>query len=302
MLSNQEFIRISLETNLFFQRIMKGHSFFIEISLTPVETALIAEAEALKEGFEQLLAETVHYANRAVSESVINSNELVTPYTLRAEEVNSMLTGARLNTEITKAEYELVGLSSFPDNYFRESSERIVRDLNQRSINLTERVINFQKRVLALATECKIFINMYEEILDHITDEAEYYLEMLKALQNKELPKRTLCEELNFWNYVMRGHAAFIDGLLDPSERNLKKTAKTFEEGFDKLIKECTRTNENQIKRESLQLTEGVRNFKRSATEGILNCRIKSIIPPLLADHVLREANHYLRLLRMMNG
>ena len=58
MLSNQEFIRISLETNLFFQRIMKGHSFFIEISLTPVETALIAEAEALKEGFEQLLAET----------------------------------------------------------------------------------------------------------------------------------------------------------------------------------------------------------------------------------------------------
>ncbi len=32
-------------------------------------------------------------------------------------------------------------------------------------------------------------------------------------------------------------------------------------------------------------------------TEGLLNCKIKSIILPLLGDHVLREANHYLRLL-----
>lgn len=302
MLSNQEFIIISLETNLFFQRIMKEHMLFIEISLTPVERSLIAEAGALKEEYEELLSETVYYANRAVSTSVINSNELVTPYTLRAEEATSRLTGASINTEITKAEYQLVGLPSFPGNYFRESSESIVSDLNQKSMDLVEKVINFQKRLLALSTGCKIFTTLYDEILDHITHEAEYYLEILKALRNKELPKRTLCEELNFWNHVMGGHASFIDGMLDPSERNLKQTARTFEEGFERLTKGCNRTTENQVKRESLPLTEEIRNFKRSATEGILRCSIKSIIPPLLADHVLREANYYLRLLRMMNA
>ena len=31
--------------------------------------------------------------------------------------------------------------------------------------------------------------------------------------------------------------------------------------------------------------------------DGIDACRIRSIILPLLADHVLREANHYIRLL-----
>ena len=31
--------------------------------------------------------------------------------------------------------------------------------------------------------------------------------------------------------------------------------------------------------------------------EGIEACKIRSLILPLLADHVLREANHYLRLL-----
>jgi len=302
LLSNQEFIRISLEINLFFQRIMKEHMFFIETSLSPVETAYIAEANALKEGFEHLLSETVYYANRAISISVINSNELVTPYTLRAEEVNSRLTGAGINTGITEAEYELVGLSSFPGDYYRGSSELIVSDLNQRTMNLLERVINFKKRILALAGGCKIFINLYDELLDHLIHEANYYMETLKSLQNKELPKQTLCEELNFWNHLMGEHALFIDGMLDPSERDLKGTARTFAQGFEKLVKECIRTAENQIKRESLQLTDGIRNFKRAGTEGILGCRIKSIIPPLLADHVLREANHYLRLLRMMNG
>lgn len=41
-----------------------------------------------------------------------------------------------------------------------------------------------------------------------------------------------------------------------------------------------------------------LRNFKVQWTEGILKCKIKSLIPPLLADHVTREANHYLRLLK----
>ena len=39
--------------------------------------------------------------------------------------------------------------------------------------------------------------------------------------------------------------------------------------------------------------TTKLRDFKAQATEGLLGCKIKSIILPLLADHVLREANHY---------
>ena len=47
-------------------------------------------------------------------------------------------------------------------------------------------------------------------------------------------------------------------------------------------------------------ITETVkyRYFKKAGTEGITGCQIKSIILPLLADHVLREANHYLRILK----
>ena len=298
MLPNHEFIRISLEVNLFFQRIMKEHLFFIKTSLSPVEKTLKTEAANLKEGFEHLLSETVHYANRAITTNAVESNEFVTPYTLAAEKLTSMLTGAEIDTGITKAEYELTGLPSIPADYYRESSVDVISDLNQRSVNLAERVIGFKKRILTLDNECKIFITLYNELLDHLVHEAQYYLELLKALQKKELPRKTLCEELNFWNHLMEDHALFIDGMLDPAERNLKATAVTFAEGFERLVRECIRTAENRIKRESVQLTEQFRDFKQAGTEGILGCRIKSVIPPLLADHVLREANHYLRLLQ----
>uniref|UniRef100_UPI0032605C1B DUF2935 domain-containing protein n=1 Tax=Clostridium sp. NkU-1 TaxID=1095009 RepID=UPI0032605C1B len=46
--------------------------------------------------------------------------------------------------------------------------------------------------------------------------------------------------------------------------------------------------------------TEKYRDFKEAGTKGINECKIRSIILPLLADHVLRESNHYIRLLRQL--
>ncbi|WP_031513326.1 DUF2935 domain-containing protein [Desulfofalx alkaliphila] len=299
MLTREKFIQISLETNLFFQRIMKEHLFFIETNLQPVEASLINEANSLKKSFEQLLHETVVYADGLISESAIRSNEFVTPYTLRAEKVTSRLTGAGLNTMITKAELEL---ASNPKCVDGEQLESIVYAINARSINLLKEVIAFQRKILDLALGCKIFVTLYPEILEHVTWEAIYYLEMLKCLQNRKLPKKAVCEELDFWNNIMGEHGQFIDGMLDPSEEVLKGTAEGFAEQFEKLVEDCIKEAEKQIIHRSLVTTEEIRDFKEAATEGLLECEIKSIIPLLLADHVLREANHYLRLLRMMKG
>ncbi len=38
-------------------------------------------------------------------------------------------------------------------------------------------------------------------------------------------------------------------------------------------------------------------DLKATGVQGILQCQIRSLILTLLADHVLRESNHYLRLL-----
>lgn len=297
VLSRQEYIRVSIEINLFFQRIMKEHLFFIETNLQPINPAFIAKANMLKQNFEHLLTETVHYAKGIISEQTIQSNEFVTPYTLKAEEITSRLTGASINTNITRREYALVDM---PKHYRNEWLENVVYNLNRKSSYLLKEVIAFKKQLFTLSTECKIFISLYPEMLEHLIHEADYYLDILKALHERKLPVKTFCDELNFWNHTMREHAQFMDGMLDPTEKNLKKIAEASAKEFEKLVEECTKTPENQMIHKNLQTTEAIRDFKRQSTEGLLKCKIKSIIPPLLADHVLREANHYLKLLDML--
>lgn len=295
MLSREEYLCLSLETNLFFQRIMKEHLLFIESSLQPVETARKAEANRLKRAFEELLAESVEYAQRIkLSEEALQAKDIVTPYTLGAEEITSRLTGLSINTDITRRELALLK----KQDYYVESIDYGIRNLNARSLNLLEEVINYQRNILALALRCEIYTTLYPELLLHVTQEAVYYREMLTALQSRRLPRRTLCGELNFWNHVMGDHAQFIACMLDPREVRLKETADNFAERFAILVERCLRTPEREIIQRSRDAAERVRNFKRAATEGILACEIKSIIPPLLADHVLREANHYLKILR----
>jgi hypothetical protein len=102
----------------------------------------------------------------------------------------------------------------------------------------------------------------------------------------------------------MAEHAKFIRGLLDPTENELFDKFTNFGKEFDQLIVESKAAMNKTIPQEkvtedSLKATEEIRNFKRQGTEGLLACKIKSIIIPLLGDHTLREASHFLRLLKI---
>ena len=101
-----------------------------------------------------------------------------------------------------------------------------------------------------------------------------------------------------FWNQIMMEHALFIRGLLDPGEEALVDTADDFAESYKRLLETSAAANDAAMCRgNTLALTRKFRDFKRAGAEGIEACKIRSIILPLLADHVLREANHYIRLL-----
>ncbi|MGO1469750.1 MAG: DUF2935 domain-containing protein [Tissierella sp.] len=295
MLSREKFIKFSLELNLFYLRIMKEHLFFIETSLSPSETNNRRMAELLKMSVEELMLEVLPLADEYISQGVIDSNELITEYTSQVEEITMKLTGSDINFEITEKELEL---SSKKDCDYSEWLESYLLNFNCRAINIIEEVFIFKKEILQKFIDCKLFINLYPEMLEHIIHETKFYLEILKSLIKRQIPDKKFCDELNFWNYIMKEHASFIDGLLDPSEEDLKKISEKFVLHYDKLISNCTKTQKDKILDKSLELTEYIKEYKLTAVQGIVECEIRSIIQPLLADHVLREANHYLRLLK----
>jgi hypothetical protein len=303
MLSSMDFVRQSLELHLFFARIMKEHSFFLEAGFTTKDDSLIRQADMFRRAFDMLLTEVVSLSNGVVSPAVLQSGEVVTPYTLKAEMASSYYTGVRIPTELTQAEAGLAGGGLMPVNPMLEQR---VATINQRAIGVISGIIQFKATVLSNVLACKLFTSNYPLLIDHIMREARLYLRTVQRLQNREtvdIEKEAMEQEL-FWNRIMAEHSKFIRGLLDPTENDLINTANDFSNEFDQLTAEAKAAMDKTIPQakvtdDSLRATKEIRDFKAQGTQGLIECKIKSIILPLLGDHTLREANHYLRLLQI---
>lgn len=160
-------------------------------------------------------------------------------------------------------------------------------------------IITFKERLLCSIKTCNIFTSNYPLLIEHILREAKLYRAHLMRLEGLNNCK---CQELRdnelFWNQIMMEHALFIRGLLDPSEDELISTADGFASDYKRLLEaSCAANDRIRHSNNALELTQKFRDFKCAGVEGIEACKIRSLILPLLADHVLREANHYIRIL-----
>ncbi len=305
MLTREEYIRLSLELNLFFLRIAKEHSIFLESSFTAKDLRLAEEADNFKIQFEMLLAEAISLANGVISPEVIASGELVTPLTLDAERISQYYTGIQINSNLTLSEMRLVPGST--GYMLSPVLEQRVYMLNEKAIRLTTALIQFKTKILNGVISCRLFTTNYPLLIEHIRREARLYRNMLTKLQNREeiLTERDLLEQEIFWNRIMAEHSKFIRGLLDPTEVQLFNTANNFGKEFDELTLKAIAAHEQglnieEITSESLEAAKDLKDFKAAGTKGLVNCSIKAIAYPLLGDHVLREANHYIRILKTM--
>jgi hypothetical protein len=283
---------------------MKEHSFFLEVGFTQKNSNHIAVANAFRMEFDKLLAETIVLSNGIVSNKVLQSGEVVTPFTIKAEQASSYFTGVKIPTSITKAEECLKGSCSIKNN--QKILEERVCVLNNMAMELTKGLIRFKSRLLSDVLCCRIFTVNYPLLIDHILREAKLYLRLVQRLQKREEIdlEREAFEQEAFWNRIMAEHSKFIRGILDPTENELINTANNFGCEFDKLTEEAIKAMDkcmpiSKVTNESLKATEAIRKFKAQGTQGLVECKIKSIIIPLLGDHTLREANHYLRLLKI---
>lgn len=295
----KEYITLSLETHLFFGRIMKEHSLFLLAGFPAKETDFIQRADRFREEFETGLRRTVELADGMVRESVLNSGEVVTEFTQKAECQTGKLTGIPIDVKITEAEKRLSAGNCMMAN--REMASQ-VRRLNRKMLQSLNGLISFKEQILREMTTCRLYTTNYPLLIEHILREAKLYRQIISELERRGRISMPDLKNLEmFWNQIMMEHAQFIRGLLDPTECELIETANEFAEDYCRLLEEAREQdriamNESLAER-TLQTTKQYQQFKTAGTEGITDCEIRSIILPLLADHVLREANHYLRIL-----
>lgn len=293
----KDYAVLSLELHLFFIRIMKEHSLFLEAGFQIKDADCIKKAGWFREQFEEILDEVVQLSDSLVGCEVLKSQEVVTDFTRMSEKKTSKLTGIPINTRITVREEKLIagnGCSS-------SETKNEVNRLNQKVLRLLNGLIDFKEGILADVEACRLFTANYPLLIKHIIREAKLYRSFLSELERRgTISAKSMRDTEMFWNQIMMEHALFIRGLLDPSEEELIAAADGFAGDYKKLLCEARNKNNRtmgELTRKTLQETEKYRDFKKAGTKGINDCEISSVILPLLADHVLREANHYLRIL-----
>ena len=294
----RDYVKTSLELHLFFARITKEHAIFLQAGFMPKNTEYIQEAMLYKRQFEKLLSDTVSLSNCVIGDKVLVSGEIVTRFTYGAERKTEELTGITIDSNITLQELKLTS-----DNYYGMSDiTQYVCYLNNTAITLLDGLISLKERLLRNVLCCRIFTANYPLLIEHILREAKLYRQYVMMLQRGENINSLNMKQVElFWNQIMMEHALFIRGLLDPTENDLIITADSFAKDYQKLIEEAKNMTDETIRSvtdKTIAETQKYIEFKTAGTEGIKECEIRSIILPLLADHVLREANHYFRILQ----
>ena len=295
----RNYVTSSLEVHLFFARIMKEHSLFLMAGFPSSEKELISRADWFRQEFEKALEMAVQLADGRISEDMLHFGEVVTDFTEIAECQTQRLSGIPIDMDITRAEEKLRG--GMWDNFCRQTVMQ-VNNLNRRILSLLNGLIPFKEMALQKVLSCSLYSANYPLLLEHIIREAKLYRQFVSELVQKgRLPEQNMREVELFWNQIMMEHAQFIRGLLDPTECTLMETADGFADDYCRLL-EAARHQDSCAcggrMDNSLELTEKYQAFKSAGVKGITGCDIRSLIIPLLADHVLREANHYLRLLK----
>lgn len=295
----EKYVVTSLEVHLFFMRIMKEHALFLQASFPTKETNFRRMSDWYRDQFEMLLMRVVRLADGRVGECVLDSGEVVTEYTHTAEGQTSRLTGIPIRMNITRAEEQLrAGCEENPGRGVVQQ----VRNINQKAITLLNGLIELKERILTEVDNCRLYTSNYPLLIEHILREARRYRQTIIDIEENEcIPDQDETDREIFWNQIMMEHAAFIRGLLDPMECELINTADDYVKEFACLLEMARKQDcrvQEELTKKTQEKTEGIRDFKAAGTKGLIECDIRSIILPLLADHVLREANHYLRLLK----
>lgn len=190
---------------------------------------------------------------------------------------------------------------------------QIIKRFNEEVYNAASYIWVFKRKVLGLILSCQLpGANNFPLLVDHVSREANYFRNRLTELNTgrlEPLPDAIIDENV-FFLRIMADHAKFISHLLDPSERKLVDQANNFSHEFDQLLFQARDLNSMRPQSQTAPLLDqfldqnrvsvkSLRDFKKTARDLINACRIKSIIHPLLADHVFREAERFLYIIDM---
>lgn len=131
---------------------------------------------------------------------------------------------------------------------------------------------------------------LWPTFVDHTRRELDFFV---SRLNGQSTVRKDTCEQLRF----MAEHAAFAAHLLDPSEAQLIYAAMEQSGQIQGLQNKCEAETLENLMALSKNATEQLDQYFTGSGIGDLK-RVRSVIHPVLAEHVVREGRRFIWFLR----
>ena len=192
-------------------------------------------AHDFQKNFSNILSRIVEIANNNISQNFLNSGEIITNNILEAEMKTSNLSGIEIDSNITRKQIKLKsGMINVNERLINSIS-----NINRRTLPLIQNLISFKTNILNNVLSCKMYTTNYPLLITHIINEAKMYYNLLNKIEKKEpFDRNYIYEQEIFWNNIMKEHAEFIRGLLNPTEKELIKQANKYAEEYETIIEQ----------------------------------------------------------------
>ena len=296
MLTNKEFFLQSLISNLYYLWTLREFSARIEVSFPNIYQDYINRSNELAKRAETISKKIAKYANNSLPESVINSEIILTPYTLELELLTEKLFGIDIDTSITEIE------KSIRPGNMEPTQEQVneMENINEESKVLANDFILFATELHEKIENQEIFTFYYNSLNLFVVEEAKLFLTSLERLKEKSTINPSYVIDYEYYStLVMQAIATYIRGEIDPIHKDIFDEANNFVIEYRNILDEYDNmimnpTNQKNMTLNSLEIAERFKKFIIRLIERLLNKEIYFISAPITKDNELTTINFFI--------
>ena len=297
MLTNEEFIRRSLEADLFYSRTFMENATLILTEEGLNKPAIDESFENEQKKYGEIDNEVLGIADNRVTEKFLDTKQIVTLLTKPIEEETMRNFDVSIDVSLTERSLALQsGSIVVTDELLNKITEINKKILDALSITL--------EKLEKLSREVD---SKYMEPLDHIIRECEAAIsEMRRLIDHYDIDPTYIYNLLYTYDEFMLDFAVFFGLVINPTYIEEIKKFNIIADNYRKLLKQFNNdispyTIASLIK-ESQNITISFRNDTEKLNDEVAHDSKHIIVAPLFTDHILREINNFLAILNNISN
>ena len=297
MLTEEEFYKESIDTNLYYLRTLRD--FCINIALSFYGNNPYKErSETLAKKSQDLGREIVTLTNGKVPSKGFDYKIFYTEYTLPVEKLTAKLFNLNLGTDITEMQLNLIPTDTFDIN---DELIKTMTSINDRASNIANDFIELARVIRDEMTSNNLFSYSYPTMYNFMIITIELYIGELNRLKERIRKDPIIALDTEYgYNITAYEITSFLRGLIDPNTISyIEVLNNILNEIYPQLLEDynslpLSPENQQNLTERSIAVIRRIRLLIRDMLRDLLDTKLYFIIEPLAIDNFYRNINYFL--------